>query len=525
MAKSGMWRRRSHSAIGIGRRQIGGDVVGDAILERGDGAVVAGGAQAVHARLGEILVFLADRLRRVDEFDGGLAAKSPAGGGGELGEAARPSRADVEEPVDPLVAPQPQHHVDAVAHIDEVAALAAIGIVGAVRAEEPRRLAAAKPRHEFGDEAHHLALVSLIGAVDIEEFEAGPMRRAGRARFDEAGDAPVGEVLRPAIDVERLEAGEAGARPVIVEPGLAVAVCGGRGSIEEGHAGRRAPVPEPHRQGEIGAEHEVGVVLGRRGDGAQMKDRLDLAGFGGEEALELFRGDERRQLALGEVPPFLAAAQAVADGEVLPAGLIQGGDEVRADEAGVAGHKDHRGRVQLVASIGRCYRPRPRGPEAATARSRNSGFAARPAVVAGMGAAAPGVDLIGAGAGANVMQTENRFFDDLARVATGALGAFTGMRAEVEARLRDQMERLLSRMDLVTREEFAAVQAMAAKARGEQERLEQRLLAIEARLQALEAAAGERAVAEAAAAEKPAAEKPKRRGGERPAAADESETG
>ncbi|HZS84903.1 MAG TPA: accessory factor UbiK family protein [Stellaceae bacterium] len=123
------------------------------------------------------------------------------------------------------------------------------------------------------------------------------------------------------------------------------------------------------------------------------------------------------------------------------------------------------------------------------------------------------------------MQTENRFFDDLARVATGALGAFTGMRAEVEARLRDQMERLLSRMDLVTREEFAAVQAMAAKARGEQERLEQRLLAIEARLQALEAAAGERAVAEAAAAEKPAAEKPKRRGGERPAAADESETG
>ena len=80
------------------------------------------------------------------------------------------------------------------------------------------------------------------------------------------------------------------------------------------------------------------------------------------------------------------------------------------------------------------------------------------------------------------MQTQNRLLDDLARVATGALGVAAGMREEIEARLRDQFERILSNMDLVTREEFDAVQAMAAKARAEQEDLAARLTTLEAQL-------------------------------------------
>jgi len=82
------------------------------------------------------------------------------------------------------------------------------------------------------------------------------------------------------------------------------------------------------------------------------------------------------------------------------------------------------------------------------------------------------------------MQSDNRFLDDLARVASGALGALTGVREEVEARLRDQFQRILDRMDLVRREEFEAVQAMAAKARAEQERLAERVAALEAALAA-----------------------------------------
>ncbi|MBV8777443.1 MAG: accessory factor UbiK family protein [Alphaproteobacteria bacterium] len=80
------------------------------------------------------------------------------------------------------------------------------------------------------------------------------------------------------------------------------------------------------------------------------------------------------------------------------------------------------------------------------------------------------------------MQSQNRFFDDIARIAAGAAGAVSGIRGEVEARVRDQLERVLSGMELVSREEFEAVKAMAAKARDEQELLMLRVAALEAKL-------------------------------------------
>ncbi|MDH3970467.1 MAG: accessory factor UbiK family protein, partial [Rhodospirillales bacterium] len=66
------------------------------------------------------------------------------------------------------------------------------------------------------------------------------------------------------------------------------------------------------------------------------------------------------------------------------------------------------------------------------------------------------------------------------RVASSALGVAAGMRTEVEARLREQFERVLSQLDLVPREEFDAVKAMAIKAREEQEVLAERLARLEA---------------------------------------------
>lgn len=82
------------------------------------------------------------------------------------------------------------------------------------------------------------------------------------------------------------------------------------------------------------------------------------------------------------------------------------------------------------------------------------------------------------------MQTQNRFFDDLARMAGGTLGLFTGLRTEVEAMVRQQLQRLLGDMQLVSREEFEAVKEMAAKARLAQELAEKRLAALESALAA-----------------------------------------
>ena len=80
------------------------------------------------------------------------------------------------------------------------------------------------------------------------------------------------------------------------------------------------------------------------------------------------------------------------------------------------------------------------------------------------------------------MQTRSRVFDDLAKVAGGAVSALSGIKAEIEVLVRQQIERLLVEVDMVPRDEFDAVKAMAAKARSEQEKLEKRILELEARL-------------------------------------------
>jgi BMFP domain-containing protein YqiC len=59
------------------------------------------------------------------------------------------------------------------------------------------------------------------------------------------------------------------------------------------------------------------------------------------------------------------------------------------------------------------------------------------------------------------MQSENRLFDDLARVLNGAAGTFAGMGREAEASLRTRARDFVGGLDLVSRDEFEAVKAMA----------------------------------------------------------------
>ena len=82
-------------------------------------------------------------------------------------------------------------------------------------------------------------------------------------------------------------------------------------------------------------------------------------------------------------------------------------------------------------------------------------------------------------------QTNNRFFDELAKLMTDAAGAAQGMRRDFETLMRSQGERILRDMDVVQREEFEAVREMAVKAREENERLAVRVAALEAEVAAL----------------------------------------
>ena len=77
---------------------------------------------------------------------------------------------------------------------------------------------------------------------------------------------------------------------------------------------------------------------------------------------------------------------------------------------------------------------------------------------------------------------ENRVYEDFTRLITDAAEMAQGVRREAETAIKSQLERMLASMDVVTREEFEAVKEMAAKAREENEKLSQRLAALEARV-------------------------------------------
>lgn len=79
--------------------------------------------------------------------------------------------------------------------------------------------------------------------------------------------------------------------------------------------------------------------------------------------------------------------------------------------------------------------------------------------------------------------TQSRFFDEVAKMMTNAAGAAQGLRREIDTLIQSQMERLLNNMELVKREEFEVVKAMAQKAREENETLSRRLAALEAKQQ------------------------------------------
>lgn len=110
------------------------------------------------------------------------------------------------------------------------------------------------------------------------------------------------------------------------------------------------------------------------------------------------------------------------------------------------------------------------------------------------------------------MQINNRILDDLTRVTNSALGTMTGVKGEVDAMIRQQFEKILMNMDLVTREEYDVVHDVAIRASERIDALEAKIADLEKRVAAAEAPkkpAAKRSTAKAApkTAEKTAAKK------------------
>jgi len=82
------------------------------------------------------------------------------------------------------------------------------------------------------------------------------------------------------------------------------------------------------------------------------------------------------------------------------------------------------------------------------------------------------------------MSGPNKFFDDMSKLMTNAMGVAQGAKTEAETAMKGFVDRWLADRDFVTREEFDAVRAMAQKAREENEALKVRIEALEAKKKA-----------------------------------------
>lgn len=80
------------------------------------------------------------------------------------------------------------------------------------------------------------------------------------------------------------------------------------------------------------------------------------------------------------------------------------------------------------------------------------------------------------------MQSENPLVADFLKLVNGAAGTLAGMTREARDGARERMREAFGGLDFVSREEFDAVKEMAARAREENEKLAERLAALEAKL-------------------------------------------
>ena len=81
--------------------------------------------------------------------------------------------------------------------------------------------------------------------------------------------------------------------------------------------------------------------------------------------------------------------------------------------------------------------------------------------------------------------TSTKVFDEVAKLLSGAAGMAQGLRDEIDGLIKSQLDRLISDMELVKREELEVVKDMASKARREVEELKEKVAALEAEVESL----------------------------------------
>ena len=76
------------------------------------------------------------------------------------------------------------------------------------------------------------------------------------------------------------------------------------------------------------------------------------------------------------------------------------------------------------------------------------------------------------------MQNQNPLFEDLSRLMSSVAGTMAGAGREAEQRMKEKLREAVGGVDMVSRDEFEAVKAMAAETKAELEALKAELQAL-----------------------------------------------
>ncbi len=77
------------------------------------------------------------------------------------------------------------------------------------------------------------------------------------------------------------------------------------------------------------------------------------------------------------------------------------------------------------------------------------------------------------------MAKNARFFDDMAKMVGGAVSALGSIKEQMRGEVKERVDEVISRLDMVSRDEFELAMDMLKKSRLEQEQLKKRLAALE----------------------------------------------
>jgi len=214
--------------------------------------------------------------------------------------------------------------------------LTAIGIGGAVGLEEPDSPRGLDLAEGLVDDAPHVALVVLVGAEDIEEFQPGDGLFQAPLQ-----DPEIEDLLGIAVHVDGLQGGGDGVG-IGKAPG-AVPVCGGGAGVDEPDTVADAPVGEAAGVEVVVPPEIIRVPFRRGGAGPQMNDRPggegDLVGIDHLEKVVLVNIFDITQV--NEILPLFRRTKPIDDDDVFDSLPVELPYEGAADEARAAGDHDH----------------------------------------------------------------------------------------------------------------------------------------------------------------------------------------